>query len=290
MPPKLGRPLLLYLSVLDIALGCMLAQLNDSGKERAIYYLSKRMLEYECKYIMIERLCLALIWATTRHRHYLTEYSILLVSRLDPLRYLFDRPVMTGRLMRWLVLLTEFDIKDMTQKSVKGSIVADHLAYFPVSDDRLIDDDFPDEQFSITGLQLYFDGAANQSGFGFGILLISPQGNHIPISVRFVFSDHHRLTNNIVEYEACITGLETALDLCIRQLEIHRDSNLVIQQTQGIWRTRDEKLKPYHAYLDLLVTRFDELRYIHLPRAENQFADVLATLAYVVEIPAGVIV
>ena len=96
------------------------------------------------------------------------------------------------------------------------------------------------------------------------------------------------MTNNIVEYEACITGLETALDLGIRQLEIHGDSNLVIQQTQGIWRTRDEKLKPYHAYLDLLVARFEELRYIHLPRAENQFADALATLASVVEIPAGV--
>ena len=54
VPPILGCPLLLYLSVLDMALGCMLAQLDDSGKERAIYYLSKRMLEYECKYIMIE--------------------------------------------------------------------------------------------------------------------------------------------------------------------------------------------------------------------------------------------
>ena len=38
------------------------------------------------------------------------EYFIRLVSRLDPLRYLFDRLVLTGRLMRWLVLLTEFDI------------------------------------------------------------------------------------------------------------------------------------------------------------------------------------
>ena len=141
------RPLLLYLLVSDIALGCMLAQLDDSGKERAIYYLSKRMMEYECKYLMIERLYLALVWATRRLRHYVTEYSILLVSRLDPLRYLFDRPVLTGRLMRWLVLLTEFDIQYVTQKSVKGSIVADHLAYFPVFDDRPIDDDFPDEQF-----------------------------------------------------------------------------------------------------------------------------------------------
>ena len=87
-----------------------------------------------------------------------------------------------------------------------------------------------------------------------------------------------------------LRGLKTALDLGIRQLEIHGDSNLVIQQNQGIWRTRDEKLKPYYAYLDLLVARFDELRYIHLPRAENQFVDALATLASVVEIPAGVIV
>ena len=102
------------------------------------------------------------------------------------------------------------------------------------------------------------------------------------------FSYHHRLTNNIIEYEACITGLKTALDLGVRQLEIHRDSNLVILQTQGIWRTRDEKMKPYHAYLDLLVDRFDELRYIHLLRAENQFANALATLASVIEIPIGV--
>ncbi|XP_034686645.1 uncharacterized protein LOC117915187 [Vitis riparia] len=198
-----------------MALGCMLAHLDDLGKERVIYYLSKRMLEYECKYIMIEHFCLALVWATRRLRHYMTEYSVLLVSRLDPLRYLFDRPIMTGRLMRWLVLLTEFDIHYVTQKSVKGSIVADHLASLSISDDRSVDDDFPDEQIismtSITGWRLYFD------------------------------------------------GLETALDLGIRQLEIHGDSNLVIQ-------------------------------YIHLPRAENQFANALATLASMIVIPAGVTV
>ena len=107
------------------------------------------------------------------------------------------------------------------------------MASLPISDDIPIDDDFPDEKFvSVTNIvvwRLYFDGATNQSGFGIGILLISPHGDHIPISVRLTFSDHHRLTNNIVEYEACITGLETTLDLRVRQLEIHRYSNLVIQ-------------------------------------------------------------
>ena len=83
----------------------------------------------------------------------MTEYSIILVSRLDSLRYLFDRPVLTGRLMRWLVILIEFDIQYVTQKSVKGSIVANHLASLPVSDDRSIDDDFLDEQFvSVTSI------------------------------------------------------------------------------------------------------------------------------------------
>ena len=41
----------------------------------------------------------------------MTEYSILLVLRLDPLRYMFDKPILTSRLMRWLVLLIEFYIQ-----------------------------------------------------------------------------------------------------------------------------------------------------------------------------------
>ena len=185
VPPTSGRPLLLYLSISNMALRCMLTHLDDSGKERVIYYLSKRMPEYECIYIMIECLCLALVWATRRLRHYVIEYFILLVSQLDPLRYMFEIPVLIGRLMRWLVLLTEFDIQYVTQKSVKGSIVADHLASLPIFGDIPIDDDFLDEQIvsvtSIAGWWLYFDGAANQSGFGIVILLISPQGDHIPI-------------------------------------------------------------------------------------------------------------
>ena len=228
VPPTPRCPLLLYLSISDTAMGCMLAQLDDLGKERAIYYLSKRMLKYECRYIMIERLYLALVWATRRLRH-------LLVSRLDPLRYLFNRPILTSRLTRWLVLMAEFDIQYVTQKLVKGSIVANHLVSLPVSDDRPVDDDFPYEQVvsmtSIVGWRLYFDGVANQSGFGTGILLMSPQYDHIPKSVRLAFSDHHRLTNNVVEYEVCIIGLEIVLNLGVGQLEIHGDSNLVIQQT-----------------------------------------------------------
>ena len=45
------------------------------------------------------------------------------------------------------------------------------------------------------------------------------------------------------------------------------------------------KLRPYHAYLELLVGRFDDLRYTHLPRAQNQFVNALATLTSMITIP-----
>ena len=80
----------------------------------------------------------------------MTKYSVQLVSRLDPLRYLFDILVLTSRLMRWLVLLIEFDIQYVTQKSIKESVLEDHLALLPVTDSRVIDDDFSDEE--IVGL------------------------------------------------------------------------------------------------------------------------------------------
>ena len=73
--------------------------------------------------------------------------------------------VLAGKLMRWLVLLIEFYIQYVTHKSIKGSILTDHLTYLLVSDDKPINVDFPYEQFvsmtSITGWRLYFDGDAN---------------------------------------------------------------------------------------------------------------------------------
>ena len=113
-------------------------------------------------------------------------------------------------------------------------MLVDHLTSLLVIDSRVIDDDFLDEEIarvaSLSGWRMYFDGAANHSGYGIGVLLISPHRDHIPRSIRLAFSDHYPTTNNIVEYEACIFRLETALELEIRRMEIFGDSNLVIRQ------------------------------------------------------------
>ena len=49
-------------------------------------------------------------------------------------------------------------------------------------------------------------------------------------------------------------------------------------------------LRSYHAYLELMVGRFDDLRYTHLPKAHNQFGDVLATLTSMTDIPIDTVV
>ena len=67
------------------------------------------------------------------------------------------------------------------------------------------------------------------SRYGIGVQLISPHGDHISRSARLAFADRYLTTNNIVEYEACILGLETALELGIRKMEIFGDLNLVIR-------------------------------------------------------------
>ena len=73
-------------------------------------------------------------------------------------------------------------------------------------------------------------------------------------------------------------------------MKVFGDSSLVLRQIQDEWKTRDVKLRPYHSYLELLVGRFDDLRYTHLPRPQNQFADALATLASMIDIPTDAIV
>ena len=92
---------------------------------------------------------------------------------------------------------------------------------------------------------MYFDGANNQNRSGIGVLIISPKGTHIPFSGRLNFPT----TNNATEYEACIMGLQVALGLGVKELEIYGDSALIISQIQNIWKIKEEKLMHYRECL-----------------------------------------
>ena len=99
MPPVPGIPLILYMTILDESMGCVLGQHDESGKrERAIYYLSKKFIACEMNYSLLERTCCALAWVAHRLRQYMLSYTTCLVSKMDPVKYIFEKPVLTGRI------------------------------------------------------------------------------------------------------------------------------------------------------------------------------------------------
>jgi hypothetical protein len=69
----------------------------------------------------IEKTCLALMFAIKKLRHYLQAHSVRLISRADPLKYIISRPILSGRLAKWALLLQEFEIVYVSQKSIKIS-------------------------------------------------------------------------------------------------------------------------------------------------------------------------
>ena len=144
--------------------GCMLAQEYKDREEKAIYYLSKKMLDYETCYTPLEKACLALVWATRKLRHYLLAHSVNLVSSLNPIKYLFEKPALMGRLACWFLLLSKFDLKHVTRKSVKGSAVAEFLADHPMKVNEAVEYLFLDEailQVEEEIWTIYFDEVSN---------------------------------------------------------------------------------------------------------------------------------
>ena len=109
--PELGKPLLLYLSIIGDVVVSMLAQEDDDKNERVVYYLSKRFHDYETRYTPIEKSCFTLTWVVLKLRHIILPFQILIVARMDPLKYLFEKLALSGRLSGWLILLVEFDLK-----------------------------------------------------------------------------------------------------------------------------------------------------------------------------------
>ncbi|KAA3466637.1 RNA-directed DNA polymerase (Reverse transcriptase), Ribonuclease H [Gossypium australe] len=255
-PPHPDKPLILYLTVLDNSMGCVLGQHDESGKkEKAIYYLSKKFTECETRYSPIEKLCCALIWTTRRLRQYMLYHTTWLISKLDPLKYMMESTALNGRMAKWQILLFEFDIVYVNQKAVKRSAIADFLASRALEDYEPLDFDFPNENLMYVAIteegtsedhpwKLNFDGASNAVGNGIGAVLISPNGDHYQFTCKLDFD----CTNNMAEYEACIMGIRATIERKIKVLEVYGDSALVIYQLKGEWETRDPKLVPAHCH------------------------------------------
>lgn len=124
---------------------------------------------------------------------------------------------------------------------------------------------------------LYTDGAArgNPGPAGSGAVLLDDEGR--VVAERTLRIDH--ATNNVAEWNALLIGLDEARRQGIEDLDIRMDSQLVVRQVLGEYRTKHAGLLPLAAQAKTLLASFPRWSIRHVPREENALADALANRA-----------
>ncbi|XP_077223343.1 uncharacterized protein LOC143856947 [Tasmannia lanceolata] len=310
--PEPGEELMLYLSVSSVALGAVLIR-EYQNQQKPIYYVSKVLHEAETKYKKAEKLAYALIIAAKKLRPYFQAHTIRVMTD-QPLRQILHRLDTSGRLVRWAVKLSEFDIRYLPRPAIKAQVLADFIVECSVpaeaernqppggevnktpggqSDattnqplgkeaDTLEEQNLERTILSLdanatpqpektkgtaraeekNGLEeeqlweLHVDGSSNYLGCGVGLVLTGPENFVFDYSVRFGF----QVSNNEAEYEALLSRMKLVIQTWARRLKVYSDSQLVVNQIQGTYEARNDRMRKYLAQVLQLADKFTSLR------------------------------
>ncbi|XP_016199986.1 uncharacterized protein LOC107640993 [Arachis ipaensis] len=225
------EPLKLYIAASPNTIGCMLAQDDENGNERVVYYLSRVLTDIETSF-----------------------------------------PMLRGRLGKWMLALTEFDLQYVPIKAVKGQVIADFLVD---NSNNLNNQGANVLDIKVDYWKLYFDGSKHKDGAGVGILIISPEG----IPSEFLFELKYPYSNNMAEYETLILSLEILIGKGALEVQILGDSQLVLKQLWKEFKCNNEELQKYLATAWKLLTYFRKVSLVHIPRIHNEVANELAQIA-----------
>ncbi|XP_022158591.1 uncharacterized protein LOC111025048 [Momordica charantia] len=226
--PLPGDELHLYLAVSDSAVSSALIK-QEGVCQSPIYYTSKAMTEAETRYPQMEKVALALVTSARRLRSYFQAHTVVVLTNL-PLNNIFHKPETSGRLMKWAMELSEYDIQFEPRTALKGQAMADFIAELT-----------PPLQSAKSDLPwtIYVDESSNERGCGAGILLLAPSGERFEYALRFNF----RTSNNEAEYEALLAGLRVARGLGAIHIKVFSDSQLVVNQIKEKYQTKDSRME-----------------------------------------------
>jgi len=150
--PRAGIPLRLYFAVTERAVSAVLAEDQDQA-QKPIYFVSKVLQGPETRYQALEKAALAVVFSARRLRHYFHSFTIVVMTDL-PIQKVFKKPDVAGRMVKWAVELSEFDIKYEPRGPIKGQIFADFVVELSSEAMRVEGDDFR--------WVLSVDGSSNQ--------------------------------------------------------------------------------------------------------------------------------
>jgi len=166
----------------------------------------------------------------------------------------------------WAIELSELDIQYRPRTAIKGQVVADFIVEFTLEDYQGAEE--------MRQWNIYTDGSSNRRARGASVVIQTPKRDKIECMIRLDFPT----TNNEAEYEALVVGLDLAKAAGAENMVVHCDSQVVTSQINGGYECKNKRMK---RYLEEVKNRISSLkvRFIQIPRGENECADRLAKAA-----------
>ncbi|CAN6718900.1 unnamed protein product [Malus baccata var. baccata] len=143
-PPDWSLPFELMCDASDFAIGAVLGQ-RKNKEPHVIYYASRTLNDAQLNYSTTEKELLAVVFALDKFRSYLLGTKVIIFIDHVALKYLLTKKEAKPRLIRWMLLLQQFDIEIQDKKGVEN-VVADHLSRMVHEEASPISETFPDEQ------------------------------------------------------------------------------------------------------------------------------------------------
>ena len=130
----------------NLSIAAVLRQ-REGGKHFVVYYASKTLNEAQRNYTTIEKELMAVVYALENFRAYLVGSDIIIFTDHSALKYLLTKQNSKARLIRWVLLLQEFNLQIRIKKDVEN-VVVDHLSRLTIAHNTHnppINDEFPEE-------------------------------------------------------------------------------------------------------------------------------------------------